>query len=320
MLFPVGRVVRVFHVEVLVTGQNVHALVPVVAGFQQLGIDAPSGLSAPEGLVHAGRDVVTIRQRFVHAGDDGRDRPVGDVARQRALEPRQLRVVDLLVGGVVEKVEGDAAIDPVVVALDAGIGRCVFLPLCAQDRRVEPRGKCSDVLFASFGLDDFVVADADEVWDGTERRDLAGDEVLPLHRVVVIERQRRSDVFRLMLDVCVGSVRVAKVAQVPVKRRAIPARGVGNGGHHDVAAITSVAGDDKPPLTHSGRRLCGLKQPGRSRHHGHEDRRVPQPVLHRASRGSYARRPVSMRAAVVISLIDRVPHPTIASLSSSFRI
>jgi hypothetical protein len=125
----------------LVTGQYVDTLVPVALCFEQIGIDASSGLRAPGRLVHAGRRVVAIRQRFVHAGDDSPDRPIGGVAGQRAFEPRDLGVVELVVRGIVEKVEGDAAIDPVVVARDARIGRCVFPPLRAQHGGVEPRGE-----------------------------------------------------------------------------------------------------------------------------------------------------------------------------------
>ena len=92
-----------------------------------------------------------------------------------------------------------------------------------------------------------MVTDADEVRHRAKGRNLARDEVPPLHRAVVVERQRRYDVLWLMLDIRVRSVRVAKVTQVPIERRATPARGFGNGGHHDVAAITRVAGHDKPP-------------------------------------------------------------------------
>ena len=258
--------------------QHVHALAAVVARVEQAGVHAAPGLRALRRFVHAVVEVVAVGQRLVHPDDDRPDGRVGHVARERPFEPGELRVVELVVRRVVEIEERHAAIDPVEVRLDARVVRAVDEPLGAQRRRVVPRPELRQELRAGLREDHFVVADADQKRNRAERRHLVVHEVLPLHRVVLVDRQGRGEEFLAVHDVFVGAGRPAQIAQVPVERRVVLPRRLRDGRHHDVAAVAGVARYQERPRFGGRAVLLGADQPAGRQHAGSQHDRGTTPV------------------------------------------
>src|SRR5258708_3665965 len=91
---------------------------------------------------------------------------------------------------------------PVEISLEAVVVRIVPQSLRPQRRGVQPIRKLQEKIFAALQLRDcFMIPNAHKKWNGTERRNLAIDEIRPLDVSVFGNRKRFRDVLVPMLDV-----------------------------------------------------------------------------------------------------------------------
>src|SRR5580704_11958783 len=74
---PVGGVENAVHEIVRVAGEDVDALVRILVGLQQVGIDAVAALDAGGELVHGVIFRNAIRKGFVHSDHDGANLRIG---------------------------------------------------------------------------------------------------------------------------------------------------------------------------------------------------------------------------------------------------
>src|ERR1700693_6117275 len=102
-----------------------------------------------------------------------------------------------------------------------------------------------------------MVADREIYGRGSERRDLALDEIVPRRSLVVGDRQglRLAGGPARREHVLVEVVERAKVAEVPVERRGLRRGAGGDRRHHDVPAIARVPSHHELPG--AGRRGSG---------------------------------------------------------------
>ena len=74
----------------------------------------------------------------MHTNDKGVHIPVGFVTSKRSLNPSNLRVIELIVGGVVERNEIHPSLNPVIISSKFVIAGIVAKSLGANRWRVEP--------------------------------------------------------------------------------------------------------------------------------------------------------------------------------------
>ena len=101
-----------------VAGEDVHAFMRFVLGFQQVGIDAAAAINASGELIHSVIFGNAVGEGFVHGDDDGVNLLVGEVELQSFFEPGHLLEIELVRGGVIEIDEGHVRFDPVEVGRD----------------------------------------------------------------------------------------------------------------------------------------------------------------------------------------------------------
>jgi hypothetical protein len=110
--------------------------------------------------------------------------------------------------------------------------------------RVKPVGKLDEIVGATFGRDEFVIADCEIDGSVGERRELILDEVVPGIRFVIFdERGRGGELFVVLVDIVDG----AEVAEVPVESGLVAVSAGGDGGHDYVSAVAGIAGDGERP-------------------------------------------------------------------------
>ena|SRR5438270_6740871 len=91
-----------------------------------------------------------------------------------------------------------------------------------------------------------MVADGKKDWQVPEWCDLVLNEIIP--RGVQIGIHGKLAARRAPQHVLVKISERAEVAKVPVELSAISRDPLGDSGHHDVAAVTGISGDRKPPF------------------------------------------------------------------------
>jgi hypothetical protein len=153
--------------------------------------------------------------------------------------------IELIFGGVVEIDEVYTAGDPVKISFQFVVGRVIEEPLLAQWFLFKPIGKLDDVLLARFRRNCFMVANAEKYGESAEGSDLILQEVVPGELFVIANADRRNEVFGLVLDVFVEIIDSAEITQMPVKRGARLQHAWSNGGHHDITAISGIAGNSE---------------------------------------------------------------------------
>ena len=148
--------------------------------------------------------------------------------------------------GVVEGDEVHAIAGPVIPGTEGRSVGAVGFALRCDFGAVEETGKFLDVCLACHGLDGFVIAAAEKDRQRAESRDLMGEEIVPGNLPVGFFGERIAAVIHGD-QVLIGMLDPAKIAEVPVEGIVFGFDFGGNGGHDEVAAVATVAGDGEGP-------------------------------------------------------------------------
>src|ERR1022692_1984907 len=101
----------------------------------------------------------TVRQSIMHTHDYGMYIPVGFVTSKRSLNPANLRVIELIGGGVVERNEIHPSLNPVIISSEFVIVGIVAKSLGANCWRIEPISELLQIVCSRFRGNEFVVSD-----------------------------------------------------------------------------------------------------------------------------------------------------------------
>ena len=249
---PIGGVEDAIHEIVRMAGENVDMLVSLILSMEKRQVCQAATFRSLSRLIHAVIFGDAFRERLMHGRDDSMDGGVRRVTVQDFVKPMELGEIELIVRGVIKVDEIHSALDPVVVSSNQVVARIVLKALVLNQRRVEPIGELLNELGAGLGRNRIVIADAEKYGHGTERDELALDEIVPCELFVSNDGERLVEMFRLVLDVFVESVDGPEIAEMPVKRCVFLFDSGGDGGHDDVPAIARIAGDGKGPGLLSG--------------------------------------------------------------------
>jgi len=126
-------------------------------------VDQLARMQAQIPVIHCVLGTRGVRQRLVHAGDDGADAGVGgQIAIENSAEPVELRVGKFIVAGIVEGDEIDAIASPVVPRAQRRTIRAVGFTLIGDLGAVEEAREFVDIALARHRADGFMIATAEE--------------------------------------------------------------------------------------------------------------------------------------------------------------
>src|ERR1035438_6378905 len=147
---PVFGIENAIHEEMRMASQDIDFFVIFILQLKQVLINLTAALLPASPLAHAVVRRKAVGRRFVHSDYDRENRWVLTIARQDCLDPLQLCVIELILGGIVHINEINAVVNPVVVGSNLAIGRVVFQSLLPNGWRVQQAGKTGQKIASRF--------------------------------------------------------------------------------------------------------------------------------------------------------------------------